>query len=108
MNIEVLREYCLSKEKVEECLPFGPDTLVYKTRGKIFALINLDGDLSVNLKCDPSLALELREKYPAVKPGWHMNKKHWNTIMADGTVPDNVLLNFIDHSYNILAGSKKK
>ncbi len=108
MNIEVLREYCLSKADVEECLPFGPDTLVFKTRGKIFALVNLDGDLSVNLKCDPSLALELREKYPSVKPGWHMNKKHWNTVIADGSVPDKAFLGFIDHSYDIIAGSKKK
>lgn len=74
MNIEILREYCIGKDDAEECFPFGDDTLVYKKNGKIFALANLDGDLSVNLKCDPAYALELRENYPCVQPGYHMNK----------------------------------
>lgn len=108
MNIEMLRDYCLSMEDVEECMPFGPDTLVYKVRGKIFALANLDGDLSVNLKCDPVLAIDLRENYPAVTPGYHMNKKHWNTVMADGSVPDKIFIKWIDHSYEIVKTSKKK
>ena len=108
MNIELLREYCISKPDVEECTPFGPDTLAYKIRAKIFALINLDGELSVNLKCDPSLATELRERYPAVTPGYHMNKKHWNTVKADGSIPDRELFGWIDHSYEIVKGSKKK
>jgi predicted DNA-binding protein (MmcQ/YjbR family) len=107
MNIEVLREYCLSKKNVEECFPFGEETLVFKVKEKIFFLANLDGDLSVNLKCDPSFALELREKYPAVKPGYHMNKKHWNTVEIDGSVPDKILLSWIDHSYSLVAGNKK-
>lgn len=106
MNIEIIREHCVSKEGTEECFPFGDDTLVYKVRGKIFALINLTGDLTVNLKCNPSLALELREKYPAVTPGYHMNKKHWNTIAADGSIPDKEILKWINHSYDLVKGNK--
>jgi predicted DNA-binding protein (MmcQ/YjbR family) len=108
MNIEILREYCISKNGAEECLPFGPDTLVYKVKGKIFALISLDGELSINLKCNPSLALELREKFRAVIPGYHMNKKHWNTVCIDGSVPDKNIFEMIDHSYNLVAGEKNK
>jgi predicted DNA-binding protein (MmcQ/YjbR family) len=74
MNIESIREYCLSKKNVTECMPFGDDTLVYKVSGKIFILANLDGDLTINLKCDPAFALELRERYTSVIPGYHMNK----------------------------------
>ncbi len=74
MNAETLREYCISKTGVTESFPFGEDTLVFKTDGKIFALVNLDGDLSINLKCNPALAIELRERYPSVSPGYHMNK----------------------------------
>ena len=106
MNIEILREYCISKDDVTESFPFGDDTLVFKAAGKIFALVNLEGDLSINLKCDPSLALELRERYTAVIPGYHMNKKHWNTILVDGSVPDKEILSWIDHSYNLVLKSK--
>jgi predicted DNA-binding protein (MmcQ/YjbR family) len=74
MNIETVREYCISKTGVTEGFPFGVDTLVFKAAGKIFALVNLEGELSLNLKCDPEYALELREKYSAVIPGYHMNK----------------------------------
>ena len=74
MNIEILREYCISKDDVTESFPFGDDTLVFKVGAKIFAMANMEGDLTLNLKCDPSLALELREKYPSVIPGYHMNK----------------------------------
>lgn len=74
MNIELIRDYCIKKDEVTEGFPFGEDTLVFKVKGKIFALANLDGDLSINLKCDPSFALELREKYSSVTPGYHMNK----------------------------------
>ena len=102
MDIVILREYCLSKKNVTEGLPFGEDTLVFKVKGKIFALANLDGDLSVNLKCDPSYALELREKYRSVIPGYHMNKKHWNTILLDGSVPDKEVFLWIDHSYDLV------
>jgi predicted DNA-binding protein (MmcQ/YjbR family) len=102
MNIEVLREYCLKKDEVTEGFPFGEDTLVFKTNGKIFALANLDEDLSVNLKCDPVFALELREKYSSVTPGYHMNKKHWNTVLFDGSIPDREIFSWIDHSYNLV------
>ena len=104
MNIETIREYCISKKGVTEGFPFGEDTLVFKKIGKIFALANLDGDLSLNLKCDPDYAIELREKYPAVTPGYHMNKKHWNTVNIDGSVPDTEILSWIDHSYNLIKG----
>jgi predicted DNA-binding protein (MmcQ/YjbR family) len=104
MNIETIREYCISKKGVTEGFPFGEDTLVFKKAGKIFALVNLDGELSINLKCDPEYAIELREKYPAVKPGYHMNKTHWNTVNIDGSIPDNDILSWIDHSYGIVKG----
>jgi len=106
MNIESLREYCISKKEATESFPFGEDTLVFKTGGKIFALINLDGDLSINLKCDPSLALELRERYSSVTSGYHMNKKHWNTILLDSSVPDKEIFSWIDHSYERVSGKK--
>lgn len=106
MNIEILRDYCISKEGAEECFPFGDDTLVFKKNGKIFALANLDGEPTVNLKCDPALALELREKFPCVIPGYHMNKKHWNTIILDGSVPDRKVFEWIDHSFRLVSKTK--
>ncbi|MCX6330422.1 MAG: MmcQ/YjbR family DNA-binding protein [Bacteroidia bacterium] len=102
MNIETLRNYCISLKDVTESFPFGDDTLVFKINGKIFALANLDGDLTVNLKCDPPLAIELRERYASVIPGYYMNKKHWNTINLDGTVPDKEVFSWIDHSYTLV------
>ena len=103
MNIETLREYCLGKPDVEETLPFGPDTLVYKVNGKIFLITGLDEEqLSFNVKCDPDLAIELREKYTCVLPGYHMNKKHWNTIVVDGVVSVKLLKEWIDHSYELV------
>jgi predicted DNA-binding protein (MmcQ/YjbR family) len=107
MDIESLREYCISKKNVTESFPFGDDTLVFKREGKIFALVNLEGDLSINLKCEPSLAIELRERYNSVIPGYHMNKRHWNTILIDGSIPDNEILKWIDHSYNLITGNRK-
>jgi predicted DNA-binding protein (MmcQ/YjbR family) len=107
MNIETLREYCISKPDVNEGFPFGEDTLVFKVKGKIFALANLDDDLSVNLKCDPLFAIELREKYSSVSPGYHMNKKHWNTVLLDGSIPDLEVFSWIDHSYNLVIGNGK-
>ena len=106
MNIETLRDYCISKINATESFPFGEDTLVFKVNGKIFALVNLDGDLSINLKCDPAFALELRERFSSVTPGYHMNKKHWNTVMLDGSVPDKEVFSWIDHSYNLIVGNK--
>jgi predicted DNA-binding protein (MmcQ/YjbR family) len=104
MDIITLREHCISKKGAAESFPFGEDTLVFKAGGKIFALVNLDGDLSINLKCDPALALELRERYASVTPGYHMNKKHWNTIFLDGSIPDKEIFVWIDLSFDLVAG----
>jgi len=109
MNIESLREYCLSKPNVEETLPFGPDTLVFKVEGKIFLLVGLDEEqLSFNVKCDPAKAIELREEFGCVLPGYHMNKKHWNTIVVDGSVSSKQLKEWIDWSYDLVSAKKKK
>ena len=109
MNVETLREYCLSKPGTEESLPFGPDTLVFKVNGKIYLLVSLDeARLQFNVKCDPERAEELRETHNSVIPGYHMNKKHWNTIIADGSVPDRLLKEWIDHSYELVSMGKKK
>ena len=109
MDIEQLREYCLSKADVEETLPFGPDTLVYKVNNKIFLLAGLDDHpLRFNVKCDPDKAIELREEYPdSILPGYHMNKKHWNTIMVDGILSGKQIQGFIDDSYDLVKGKKK-
>lgn len=110
MDIEQLRTCALTKPDVEEVLPFGPDTLVYKVNNKIFLLAGLDSSpLQFNVKCDPDNALELREQYPlAVLPGYHMNKKHWNTIIVDGTLSNKQLLRFIEDSYRLVKGKKGK
>lgn len=109
MQIDEFREYCLAKPATTEELPFGPDTLVFKVVGKIFALCDLDDFESVNLKCDPEYAVELRERYPdAVLPGYHMNKKHWNTVLTRGEVDGELLRHLIDHSYDkVVAGLPK-
>lgn len=108
MDIESLREYCLSKPGAEETLPFGPDTLVFKVNNKVFLLTGLDATpLRFNVKCDPEKALELREEYPCVLPGFHMNKKHWNTIVVDGSVANRQLKEWIDWSYELVRGKKK-
>ncbi len=109
MNIETLRDYCLSKPGAEETLPFGPDTLVYKVNGKVFLLVGLDSeDLRFNVKCDPDKAIELRDEYSCVLPGFHMNKKHWNTVVVDGSVSNALLKEWIDHSYTLVAFKAKK
>ena len=109
MDIENLREYCLSKPGTDETLPFGPDTLVYKVGGKVFLIVSLnEEDLRFNVKCDPDLALELREQYPCVQPGYHMNKKHWNTIIVDGSVSSTQLRQWIDNSYDLVVSSLSK
>ena len=108
MNIEFLRSYCLAKPGVEETLPFGPDTLVFKVGGKMFLLTSLDTEeLRFNVKCDPDKAVELREQYDCVQPGYHMNKIHWNTITVDGSVSTALLKEWIDDSYNLVAAKKK-
>ena len=107
MDIEILRDYCLSKPGAEESLPFGPDTLVFKVKGKIFLLTGLNNEpLRFNVKCDPEKALELREEYACVQPGYHMNKKHWNTIVVNGTVSSRLLKEWIDSSYKLVSGKK--
>lgn len=109
MNAESLRSHCLSKKGVEESQPFGPETLVYKVGGKIFLLIALEAvPLQFNAKCDPDAAIELREQWACVLPGYHMNKKHWNTIVVDGTVSDKHLLQWVDDSYNLVYESLPK
>ena len=109
MNIESLRECCLSKPGAEETLPFGPDTLVYKVGGKAFLLTGLDNEeLRFNVKCDPDKAIELREEFPCVLPGYHMNKKHWNTIVVDGSVSSKQLKEWVDHSYELVAKTLPK
>ena len=109
MNIEQIREYCLKKKGVTEEFPFDEETLVFKVAGKIFLLASLEAiPLQINLKCDPEKAIELREEYESVQPGYHMNKKHWNTIILDGTVSPNCLFEWIDDSYSlVIAGLKK-
>jgi len=109
MDLEQLREYTLSKPDVEETFPFGTDTLVYKIKGKMFLLTGFDSiPLQFNVKCDPDLALELREQYASVIPGRHMNKKHWNTVIIDGSISNRELQKMIDHSYDLVLGKKMK
>lgn len=108
MNIETLREYCLSKPGAVETLPFGPDVIVFKVNNKAFLLLPLDTEeLRFNVKCNPDFALDLREQYASVLPGYHMNKKHWNTIIADGTIPAKKIKEWIDHSYDLVVAKKK-
>ena len=108
MNIETIRLYCLEKQDAEETLPFGPDVLVFKVNNKAFLLLPLDAeDLRFNVKCNPEMALELRESYACVLPGFHMNKKQWNTIIVDGSIPSKLIKEWIDHSYELVAGKKK-
>lgn len=102
MDIEKFRNYCLSFDNVTEEFPFGADTLVYKVSGKIFALTSLAEFSSVNLKCDPELAVELRERYACVTPGYHMNKTHWNTVAMDHSVSDILITEWIAHSYSLV------
>jgi len=102
MNIETFREYCMDKPGVTEEFPFDEVTLVFKVMGKMFALTNLDGDWTLALKCDPDRAMELRETYPAIQPGYHMSKIHWNTIMMDGSLSQKLILELVDHSYQLV------
>jgi predicted DNA-binding protein (MmcQ/YjbR family) len=109
MELEDFREYCLKKRQVMEGTPFGEDVLVFKVAGKIFALASLDEvPPRVNLKCDPDLALNLRDRYQEVTPGYHMNKKHWNTVELSGRIPDAELRRMIDHSYDLVRASLPK
>ena len=104
MHADEIREYCLAKEDAEETFPFGPDTLVFKTRGKIFLLLSLDEiPLRFNVKCDPDEAVTLRDQYPdTILPGYHMNKKHWNTVIVNGSLKNDLLKKMIDNSYKLV------
>lgn len=110
MNIEELREHCLSLNGTTECFPFDDVTLVLKVQGKMFALIPLDNpETQITLKCDPEKALALREEYSAIVPAWHFNKKHWNTVKIDPSISKNKLSELIQHSYDlVVAGLPKK
>lgn len=109
MDIITFRDYCLSKPGVEETFPFDQVTLVFKVMGKMFALTGLDREeFSVNLKCDPERSEELRESYEDIQPGYHMSKKHWNTIMFENGLPDRLLIELIDHSYDLVVAKLKK
>lgn len=109
MDLESLREYCLSKKGVEETLPFGPETLVYKVMGKMFLLSGFEyNPVQYNVKCDPEKAIALREEFACVLPAYHMNKTHWNTIVADGTLSQKKQFELIDHSYQLVVASLPK
>ena len=108
MNLEEFRMQCLAWKGVTEETPFGPDTLVYKVMGKMFALTGLPAFTSINLKADPETAVELREKYEAVLPGYHMNKKHWNTVLMDGSIPDKLILKWLEDSYQLVVAGLTK
>jgi predicted DNA-binding protein (MmcQ/YjbR family) len=109
MDIEQFRAYCLAKKATSEDFPFGGDTLCLRVGGKIFAITGLDSEVfTVNLKCDPDYAVELREQHPEVQPGWHMNKKHWNTVDFTGQLSTNQLYELINHSYDQVVKSLKK
>jgi len=108
LNIEELRDYCLLKSQVTEGFPFGGDTLVFKVAGKLFLLIGLEEGNRFNVKCDPELAIELRERHLEVKPGYHMNKVHWNTVYMDGSLTHKQICDMIDHSYQQVIKSLPK
>lgn len=108
MNVESFREYCLEKAHVNESFPFDKDTLVFKLNGKMLALIGLEKGDRCNLKCDPERALTLREDYEGVIPGYHMSKKHWNTVYFNKDLPESLIVELIDHSYDLIFKSFSK
>jgi predicted DNA-binding protein (MmcQ/YjbR family) len=108
MNITFFRDYCLGKQGTSEDTPFDENTLCFKVGGKIFAIIDIVDFESVNLKCNPDRAVELREQFQGIQPGYHMNKKHWNTVLFDGSVSDKLILELIDHSYDLVFNSLPK
>lgn len=109
MNVEDLRIYCLAKPGTSEGFPFGGSTLVFKVIGKMFALMDIDKeDLTMNLKCDPERAIILRDEYSEIIPGWHMNKKHWNTVQMYGLLSEKMIYELIDHSYQLVVDSLSK
>lgn len=108
MNFDVLREYALKKSHATESQPFGDDVLVFKVMNKIFMMMDFEIPTNLNLKCDPEIAVELRERYSAVLPGYHMNKTHWNTVVLDNTIPPKEILKMVDNSYDLVVKSLPK
>ena len=106
MELEEIRNYCMAKPGVTEGLPFGPETLVFKVMEKIFAITDIENFEFINLKCDPDRAMELREQYDSIRPGWHMNKKHWNSVYPE--TGDRLIKELIDHSYDLIVSSLPK
>lgn len=103
MELERIQSYCLDKRGATEAFPFGPEVMVFKVGGKMFALVRLDAiPLRINLKCDPLMAESLRQEYPAITPGYYMDKRHWNSIILDGSVADTKIIALIDHSYELV------
>jgi len=105
INIDKIREYCLKKKAVSESFPFDNDTLVFKVGGKMFALLSLNSDFGLNLKCEPDKAINLREQFNDITPGYHMNKEHWNTLNLNGKLKPELIFELIDHSYNLVKNS---
>ena len=113
LNVESIRDYCLQKQNTTEEMPFGPSVVVFKVNNKMFCLMSLDEQpTTINVKCEPEKAIELREQYLSVLPGYHMNKQHWNTVIVDGLISPKIIKEFIDDSYNLvnkkLTPKKKK
>jgi predicted DNA-binding protein (MmcQ/YjbR family) len=108
MDSEKIRSYCLSKTHVTEGFPFNDTALVFKVAGKMFAILDLEAELRVSLKCDPEKAQELREEYSAIQPGYHLNKQHWNTIYFDGSITQDIIYSLIDHSYDLVVSKLPK
>lgn len=109
MDAELIREYCLKKKQATEGFPFGTDTLVFKVKEKIFLLLSLNhASVHFNIKCNPGVAIELREQYQNIVPGYHMNKRLWNTVIVDGTIPKKLIMELIDNSYNLVVSALSK
>lgn len=108
MTLDTLRTFCLEKKSVTETFPFDEDTLVFKVLNKAFALISIENPDTVNLKCDPERAVELREQYEEIVPGYHMNKKHWNTVSLIGRLDDTMVKELVNHSYELVVRSMSK
>jgi len=108
MHIEEYRNYCLAKKAVTESFPFDESTLVFKVAGKMFALTGVDSFEYINLKCDPERAIELRDTYHGIQPGYHMNKRLWNSVYLDQDVPNHLVYELIDHSYDLIVASLTK
>ena len=108
MDIELFRTYCLSLPAVTEDTPFDQSTLAFRVGGKIFILVDIDTFEFINMKCDPERAIELRDKYSGIRPGYHMNNAHWNSVYTNGEVPDQLILDLARHSYDLILGSLPK